>query len=233
MNVLLFGASGMVGQGVLRECLRDDGVTRVTVVARKPLGLEHPKLRELIHRDFSDFSSVAGEFSSIDACFYCVGISSAGTSEDDYRRVTHDYTIAAARALPQSSSVTFCFVTAAGTDSTERGRSMWARVKGRTENELLAMPFRAWMFRPFYIQPMHGITSQTALYRWVYAATSWLYPVLQRAMPGYVTTTENIGLAMLAVARGRWTGDKILHSREINRAAALTLSSSPGRAAGA
>jgi uncharacterized protein YbjT (DUF2867 family) len=221
MNVLLFGASGMVGQGVLRECLHDAAVASVTVVTRAPLGFGHPKLRELIHRDFSDFSSAAPEFAAVDACFYCIGITSAGTSEDDYRRVTHDYTIAAARALPQSPSLTFCFVTAAGTDSTERGRSMWARIKGRTENELLAMPFRAYMLRPFYIQPLHGISSKTALYRWIYAASSWLYPLLQRAMPGYVTTTENIGLAMLALARGKWTGGAILHSPEINRAATL------------
>ena len=206
MNILLFGATGMVGQGVLRECLRDDRVTNVIAVVRAPLGVTHAKLRELIHRDFADLSSLAAEFKAIDACFFCLGVTSAGKGEDEYRRITHDYTLAAARALPQTPAVTFVYVSGEGTDSTERGRSMWARVKGRTENELLAMPFRAYMFRPAYIQPVHGVVSRTAWIRWLYAGLSWLYPLLRRLIPAHVTTTENMGRAMLAVAQRDWPG---------------------------
>jgi uncharacterized protein YbjT (DUF2867 family) len=219
MNILLFGATGMVGQGVLRECLLDDRVTNVIAIVRAPLGFAHVKLREIIHRDFADFSALAGVFKAVDACFFCLGITSAGKGEDEYRRITHDYTLAAARALPQISSLTFVYVSGEGTDSTERGRSMWARVKGRTENELLAMPFRAYMFRPAYIQPLHGVVSGTAWYRWLYAGLSWLYPLLRRLIPKHVTTTENMGRAMLAVAARDWSGGHILHSPEINQAA--------------
>ena len=218
MNILLFGATGMVGQGVLRECLRDGRVNSVIAVVRAPLGVTHPKLRELIHRDFTDFSSVAGEFAAVDACFFCLGISSGGKGEDEYRRITHDFTLAAARALPAKPGLTFVYVSGEGTDSTEQGRLMWARVKGRTENELLAMPFHAYMFRPGYIQPMHGATSRTPAIRWLYAGVSWLYPLLRRLMPNHVTTTEAIGRAMLAVAQ-RGGRERILHSPDINRAA--------------
>ena len=162
---------------------------------------------------------MAGEFKAVDVCFFCLGVTSAGKGEDEYRRITHDYTLAAAHALPQTPAVTFVYVSGAGTDSTERGRSMWARIKGRTENELLAMPFRAYMFRPAYIQPVHGVVSRTAWVRWLYAGVSWLYPLLRRLIPAYVTTTENMGRAMLAVAHRDWPGGPILHSPEINQAA--------------
>jgi uncharacterized protein YbjT (DUF2867 family) len=210
----------MIGQGVLRECLLDERVKAVIAVVRAPLGLTHPKLRELTHRDFTDFSSLAGEFQAVDACFFCVGISSAGKSEDEYRRITYDYTLAAARALPANRSLTFTYVSGEGTDSTEQGRTMWARVKGRTENDLLAMPFYTYVFRPGYIQPLHGATSKTAVYRWLYVGASWLYPLLRRLMPKHVTTTENLGRAMLAVASRGGAGERILYSQEINRVAA-------------
>jgi uncharacterized protein YbjT (DUF2867 family) len=219
MNVLLFGATGMIGQGVLRECLLDDRVTSVIAVVRTPLGVTHAKLRELIHRDFTDFSSLAGEFKAVDACFFCLGITSAGKGEDEYRRITYDTTLAAARVLPANPSLTFVYVSGEGTDSTERGRLMWARVKGRTENALLAMPFHAYMFRPGYIQPLHGAISSTPLYRWLYASMSWLYPLLQRLFPKHVTTTENLARAMLAMAGRRGAGDHVLYSPDINRAA--------------
>ncbi|MEV8530564.1 NAD-dependent epimerase/dehydratase family protein [Streptomyces sp. NPDC051211] len=220
MNVLLFGATGMIGQGVLRECLLDDRVDSVLAVVRRPLGFSHPKLRELVHRDFTDFSSVAGEFADIDACFFCLGVSSAGLSAEEYRRITYDYTLAAARALPARPGLTFTYVSGEGTDSTERGRSAWARVKGRTENDLLAMPFHTYVFRPGYIHPLHGARSRTPLYRRLYAASSWLYPLLRRVAPKYVTTTEALGRAMLAVAERGGTGEHVLHSPEINGAAA-------------
>jgi len=220
MNVLLFGATGMIGQGVLRECLLDDRVTKVIAVLRTPLDFTHAKLHTIVHRDFTDFAALGEEFTSVDACFFCLGITSAGKNEDEYRSITYDYTLAAARALPTNPALTFVYVSGEGTDSTERGRLMWARVKGRTENALLAMPFRAYMFRPGYIQPLHGAVAKTAWYRWLYVALSWLYPVLRRLAPAHVTTTENMARAMLAVAAGAWTGERILHSPEINRAAA-------------
>jgi uncharacterized protein YbjT (DUF2867 family) len=203
MRVLLFGATGMVGQGVLRECLRDDGVEQVLAVGRSATGQRHPKLRELIVPDLYDLSAVEAELTGFDACFFCLGVSSAGMSEAEYTRVTHDLTLAVARTLARlNPGMTFVYVSGAGTDSTERGRSMWARVKGRTENALLALPFRAaYMFRPGFIQPLHGIRSKTALYRLVYAVSAPLAPLLRRLAPSAVTTTECVGRAMLAVAR--------------------------------
>ena len=163
LKVILFGATGMIGQGVLRECLLDPDVTQVLAVSRGPIGQNHEKLRELLHRDFSDFSGSERELSGYDACFYCLGVSAAGMKEADYAHVTYDFALAAARALAKlNPGMTFIYVSGAGTDSSEKGRSMWARVKGRTENALLALPFKAkFMFRPGVIQPMHGITSRT------------------------------------------------------------------------
>ncbi|MFC4495407.1 NAD(P)H-binding protein [Streptomyces ovatisporus] len=221
MKIVLFGASGMIGQGVLRECLRDGGVTDVVCVVRAPLGVRHPRLREIVQEDFSDFSSAAGEFADADACFFCLGVSAAGRSEEEYRRITYDWTLAAAHALTREGGEppAFVYVSGAGTDSTGNGRVMWARVKGRTENALLAMPLHAYMFRPGYIHPLNGETSRTPGYRRLYAALSWLYPVLRRVAPKQVTTTEHLGRAMLAVARRRGGGERVLHSPQINAAA--------------
>lgn len=156
--------------------------------------------------------------SGLDACFYCLGVSSSGRSEDEYRRITYDYTLAAARALARRSpGLTFTYVSGEGTDSTERGRRAWARVKGRTENELLAMDFPAYMFRPGYIRPRDGARSRTAVYRLMYDLTSWLYPLLRRLMPAHVTTTEHLGRAMLAVVALRGAEPHVLYSPEINR----------------
>jgi len=219
MNVLLFGATGMIGQGVLRECLLSESVKSVTVVVRSSLGQSHPKLREIIHRDFTDFSACAADFASADACFYCVGISSPGKTEQEYTVATHDYTIAAARAVPANPALTFVFVSAEGADPTEKGRIMWARVKGRTENALLAFPFRSYVFRFNFVQPMHGAVSQTQAYRVLYAVIGWMGPLLRHIMPGHYTTTENVGRAMIALARGADPGLRVLHSPDINRMA--------------
>lgn len=221
MRVVLFGASGMIGQGVLRECLLDDRVESVLAVVRSPLGVTHPKLREALHSDFTEFSALEGEFASADACFFSLGVSAAGRSEEEYRRITYDCTLAAARAFARTGndSLTFVYVSGAGTDGSGRSRAMWARVKGRTENELLEMPFRAYMFRPGYIQPLHGARSRTRAYRLLYAAFSWLYPVLRRVAPRQVTTTQDVARAMLAVTAGRVDGERVLHTPEINAAA--------------
>ncbi|MDI1465307.1 NAD(P)H-binding protein [Catellatospora sp. KI3] len=220
MRVLIFGATGMVGQGVLRECLRDDSVEAVLVVGRTPTGQTHPKLAEITHPDLYDLTAVADRLTGFDACLFCLGVSSAGMSEAAYTRVTYDLTLAVAATLAETSpGMRFLYVSGAGTDSTGRGRSMWARVKGRTENALLAMPFDTYLCRPGFIQPMHGIVSKTGLYRAGYALTRPLYPLLRRLLPGAVTTTEKVGRAMVRVARDG-ARERILGNRELNAIAA-------------
>ena len=217
MKVILFGASGMIGQGVLRECLRAADVSRVLVVGRTSSGVSDPKLEELLHRDFTDFSAVEERFAGYDACFYCLGVSSSGMSEADYTRVTYDYTVAAAESISRRSpGLVFCFVSGGGTDATEQGRVMWARVKGRAENAVARMPFRAsYMFRPGLVQPLDGVRSKTRAYRLLYAVIAPLFPVVKALAPQFVTTTERIGKAMLNVARGG-AAAKILENPEIN-----------------
>ncbi len=221
MRVLLFGATGMVGQGVLRECLLDPDVEIVVALLRSATGQQHPKLRELIHRDFLDFSPVENQLSGFDACFFCLGVSSAGMSEENYQRITYGFTLAAARLLARlNPAMTFIYVSGAGTDSSERGRSMWARVKGKTENELLRLPFHAvFIFRPAVIVALHGIQSRTTLYRVIYKLFGPLLPLLEGRFPKYVTTTEQIGLAMLKVAKQGWP-KRVLESSDINLAVA-------------
>ncbi len=211
----------MVGQGVLRECLLDPDVTRVLSVARTSTGQRHEKLRELVHKDFTDFSAARRELTGSDACFFCLGVSAMGMSEAEYTRVTYDFTLAAAKVLAEANPrMTFVYVSGAGTDSSEKGRSMWARVKGRTENALLALPFQAkFMFRPGYIQPMHGIRSKTRWYRAIYAVATPLFSLLNALFPRSVTTTERVGRAMLAVAK-RGAARTLLDNAEINALAA-------------
>ena len=203
MRVVLFGATGMIGQGVLRECLLDPGVESVLTVGRRATAQRHAKLRELVADDLHDLSPIAGELAGLDACFFCLGVSSAGMSEADYRRVTVDLALSTARTLlTRSPGIAFLFVSGAGTDSTGKGRTMWARVKGEAENALLAMPFRAaYALRPAFILPLHGIRSRTPLYRGLYAAMGPLYPLWKALFPRHVTTTERLGRAMLHVAR--------------------------------
>ncbi len=224
MKVLLFGATGMIGQGVLRECLRAADVERVVVVGRRPLGQTHAKLRELVRGDLDDLDGLDDELRGHDACFFCVGVSSAGMNEADYQRVTYDLTLGVARRLAAlSPQLTFVYVSGAGADASERGRIMWARVKGRTENALLTLPFaRAFMFRPGFIQPRHGIRSRTALYRVFYALLAPLYPLLRLMAGRFVTNTEDLGRAMLEVAR-HGAERRVLESDAINAAAARSL----------
>ncbi len=203
MKVILFGATGMVGQGVLRECLLDAEVSQVLAVGRAATGQTHDKLRDVVLADPGDLASIASDLASVDACFFCLGVSAAGMSEADYRRVTFDLTLKVARQLLKANpNATFIYVSGAGTDSTARGGTMWARVKGETENALLAMPFAAaYMFRPAMIQPLHGIRSRTALYRVVYTILWPILPLAKSLVPGFVTTTELVGRAMLAVGK--------------------------------
>jgi uncharacterized protein YbjT (DUF2867 family) len=217
MKVVLFGGTGMVGQGVLRECLRDPEVEEVLSVVRTACGQKHPKLKETVVKDLFEFPNVAGGLSGYDACIYCLGVTSAGMSEQHYTRITYDLTLCIAQfLLKQNPGMTLIYVSGQGTDSTERGRSMWARVKGKTENALLALPFRAaYMFRPGFIQPLHGIKSKTRVYRLLYAGATPLYPVLKFLFPDSVTTTERLGCAMLKAAK-HGAPRHILENRDIN-----------------
>ncbi|MGJ7501665.1 NAD-dependent epimerase/dehydratase family protein [Variovorax sp. ZT5P49] len=217
MKILIFGATGMVGQGVLRECLLAPNVESVVAVGRNATGQQHPKLRDLVHKDMYDYSAIEAQLQGFDACFFCLGVSSVGMKEPEYKRITYDLTLAAATVLARlNPAMTFTYVTGAGTDSSERGSSMWARVKGATENALLRLPFKAaYMFRPGMIQPLHGVRSKTPLYD---AGIFILKPVLGLAhslWPNKVTTTEKIGRAMLAVARNG-APKKVLDPADIN-----------------
>jgi uncharacterized protein YbjT (DUF2867 family) len=221
MKVIIFGATGMVGQGVLLECLRDPQVTGVLTVGRSASGRTDPKLREIAHADFRDFSLIAPQLTGYDACFFCLGVSVAGMSEAAYRRITYDITLAAAQTLVQlNPGMTFVYVTGRGTDSSERGRLMWARVKGATENALLRLPFRsAYMFRPGVIQPLHGVRSKTPWVQVVYAVLGPVLGLLRAAFPEQIVTTAEVGRAMIAVVRSQ-PPQRLVESADIVRLAA-------------
>ena len=217
MKVILFGATGMVGQGVLRECLLDPDVDQILAIVRTPSGQQHAKLRELIHTDFFGYSAIESQLIGYDACFFSLGVSSAGMDEAKYKHLTYDLTLAAATTLARlNPNMTFLYVSGAGTDSTEHGRSMWARVKGKTENDLLKLPFRAaYMFRPGAIRPLHGIRSKTKLYQTFYTVLNPILPLLKSAFPNYITTTEQLGRAMLRVAKQGYP-HHILETKDID-----------------
>jgi uncharacterized protein YbjT (DUF2867 family) len=217
MKIILFGATGMVGQGVLRECLADPQVTAILALVRQSLGQNHPKLREIVHKDFTNFTSLEKELTGYDACFFCLGVSSVGMNEAAYRKLTYDLTLAAAQTLVKcNSGMTFIYVSGQGTDSTEKGKVMWARVKGATEHALFQLPFKAaYMFRPGYIQPLDGVVTKVKIYRAFYAVLGPLYPLLKRLFPKHVTSTRQVGLAMIRVVRQGY-GKKILGNHEIN-----------------
>lgn len=215
MKILIFGATGMVGQGVLRECLLDPDVTQVVSLGRNPTGQQHPKLYEIIHPDLYDYSNIEAELTGIDACFFCLGVSSVGMKEADYARISYDMTLAAATVLARlNPNMVFTYVSGAGTDSSEQGSVMWARVKGKTENALLRLPLRAYMFRPGIIQPLHGVRSKTALYQFFYTLATPLFPLFRAIFPQQITTTEQLGKAMLIVAK-RGSDKKLLESKDI------------------
>jgi uncharacterized protein YbjT (DUF2867 family) len=217
VNVLLTGASGMVGDGVLHECLADARVTSVLALVRSPLGIRDPKLRERQHKNFFDFADLRPDLARADACFFCLGVSSVGMSEADYRRQTHDITLALARALAGAHPrAVFCYVSGEWTDSSGRGRQMWARVKGETENAILALPLEGYMFRPGFIRPRPGARIKSRVNRALYAALGPLYPVIRRLAPTHMTTSENMGRAMIAVAVGGYA-KRILENVDINR----------------
>ncbi len=218
MRVVIFGASGMIGQGVLARALAAPDVTDVLAVVRRPLGTSHAKLREVTHTDFTDYSTLAEEFASTDALLFCLGTTSFRTSEADYAVVHHDYPVAAARALHAANpEAAFSFVTGEGSDRTERGRVMWARVRGRAENTVLALSPRFRTFRPGFIQPLDGARSQTPLYAGLYRVVGGLFPLLERVAPDKVTTTRRLGEAMLAVSRPGSDAPQEMEIVDINR----------------
>lgn len=216
IRVIITGATGMVGEGVLHECLRHPAIESVLIINRKPSGVVHPRLKEIVHADFYDLSPIAQELEGYDACFFCLGISSIGMKEADYFKVTHTLTLHMAEILSRRNpDMTFCYISGAGTDSSEKGRSMWARVKGKTENDLMKLPFRrVFAFRPGFIKPIKGLSHTHSFYRYIL----WMFPIGRALFPGGFCTLEELSLAMI---RSATTGaDKnILEGRDIIRLA--------------
>jgi uncharacterized protein YbjT (DUF2867 family) len=218
VNVLIFGATGMVGQGVLRECLAAPDVAMVKAIGRTPTGQRSLKLRELVHADMWNYEGIDDELSGFDACFFCIGVSSAGMDEKKYTHLTYELTLAAARKLAElNPQMVFVYVSGVGADSTEKSRVMWERVRGKTENALLALPFRAvYILRPGMIQPLDGIKSKTPAYRIFYSLMKPVLPLLRKALPDQVITTSQVGSAMLNLVR-RGAPQRVLGSGAINR----------------
>src|SRR6266403_4915388 len=216
MRIVIFGASGMVGQGALREGLRDPEVEQVVSIVRAPTGTTHEKLREIVHKNFLDFTPIENQLTGLNACLYCLGVTSTGTTEENYTRITYEFTVAAATTLLKlNPGMSFVFVSGAGADSTERGSTMWARVKGQTENTLLAMPFRSiYVFRPAMIQPLDGIQSKTASYRIIYGLIAPFLTPARHFWPSYISTTQELGKALLAAAK-RGTGKRVVEAGQI------------------
>lgn len=215
-KVIITGATGMVGKGVLLECLDHDSISEVLVIGRNPLGMKHPKLRELIHKDFTNFSEVRNQIAGFDACFFCMGISAAGLKEEQYKQITYDFTLALAKTLFEiNPKMTFNYVSGEGTDTSEKGRMMWARVKGKTENDLLKLGFvQAFMFRPGAIIPLRGIKSRTKSYQFMYDYFMWLVKLIKLIAPNSVVNTTQIGLAMINSMLNGYP-EKILRPKDI------------------
>jgi uncharacterized protein YbjT (DUF2867 family) len=217
MKVMLFGATGMIGSGVLRECTLDPEVTEICCVGRTAVASASPKVRNLVHKDLFDLSAVTSQLTGFDACFFCLGVSSAGMSEADYRRMTYDLTYGIAHRLqPLNPAMTFVYVSGTGADSTEKGSVMWARVRGALENALQTLPFKGvYVVRPAFVRPLHGITSRTPLYQFFYTWLGWIFPILNALRPSMVTTTERLGKAMLVLAK-RGASMHVLETRDFN-----------------
>jgi uncharacterized protein YbjT (DUF2867 family) len=206
----------MVGDGLLHECILDSRVNNIVTITRSALGVSNPKVKEIRRKDFFDYRDLRAELADIDACFFCLGVSAAGMKELDYHRLTYELTLSAANALAEARPrATFCYVSGEGTDSSERGRMMWARVKGKTENALLMLPLKAYMFRPGFIRPRPGARMKPGFTRAMYAVTAPLFPLLKRVAAKHVTTSENVARAMIAIAVSGYT-KRILENADIN-----------------
>jgi uncharacterized protein YbjT (DUF2867 family) len=195
IRVIITGATGMVGEGVLHECLNHPDVEKILVINRKRCDVTHPKLQEIIHTDFHDLTPIESQLGGYNACFFCLGVSSMGMKEPEYKRLTYDLTLYAAQVLVRlNPEMTFCYVSGTGTDSTEKGRMMWARVKGRTENDLMKMPFKkVYCFRPGYMQPTPGLKNTLPMYKYL----TWSYPLMRKVFPGSTSTLAELGQAMI------------------------------------
>ena len=222
LNVVIFGASGMIGHGALLECLEDPTIERVVTVLRRSMNIQNEKLQEIIHNDFNDYSSIEDQLKNLDACFFCLGVPSAGMSEVEYTRITYDFPLAAAKTLLRlNPNLTFCHVTGAGTDSSEHGRIMWARVKGKSENAILALTESAWMFRPKLIKPEKGVVSAAKWVRRFYMFSKPITPAIKAIWPNSMTSTSILGRAMINVVRQR-PAKKILETADINQLGAAS-----------
>jgi hypothetical protein len=212
IKAIITGTTGMVGEGVLHECLADPRVETVLVLNRKPCGVVHAKLKEIIHQDFFDFSSIENQLSGYNACFFCLGVSSVGMKEDAYYKMTYTLTLYLAEILSRhNADMTFCYISGAGTDSSEKGRSMWARVKGKTENDLMKLPFRqALAFRPGFIKPIPGLKNTHKYYAYI----NWLYPIGRALYPGGFTTLKELSSAMINSVNANY-GRKVLEGKDI------------------
>jgi len=221
INAIIFGATGMVGEGVLHVCLNHADVESILVINRRACGAKHPKLKELIHRDFFDYSAIQESLRSYNACYFCLGVTSVGKQADEYTRLTYDLTMQAARTISRlNPGMTFCYVSGTGTDSTEHGRLMWARVKGRTENDLRKLPFKAaYAFRPGFINPIKGLKQAHGISR----ALGAFYPLLRALFPNQVCTLEDLGMAMINVTLSGYPRP-ILENKDIAHAARATVS---------
>jgi hypothetical protein len=214
IKAIITGVTGMVGEGVLHECLLHPKVESVLLINRKPCGVKHEKLNEIIHKDVLDLSAIQNELIGYNACYFCMGVSSIGKKEDEYKRITYDLTMNFANSLVKlNPEMTFCYVSGVGTDSSEKGRSMWARVKGKTENDLMKLPFKAaYMFRPGYIQPTKGLKNTYKAYK-IFAP---FYPLIKLLFSKYATTLKEIGLAMINVTL-YGSDKKVLECKDIIR----------------
>jgi uncharacterized protein YbjT (DUF2867 family) len=216
IRVIITGSTGMVGEGVLFECLNSPHVEQVLVINRKPCGYTHAKLKEIIHTDFYDISPIANQLTGYNACFFCLGVSSVGMKEDEYFKKTYTLTLNFARVLAGvNPGVVFCYVSGANTDSTEKGRSMWARVKGKTENDLMKLPFKkVYAFRPGYMHPTKGLKNTLSAIKYV----SWMYPMMKVLFPNFVSTLADFGQAMIGVAKKEYP-KSILEVKDIKSVA--------------
>lgn len=212
MKVIITGATGMVGEGVLNECLGNANVEKILVINRKPCGISHPKLKEILHDNFFDLGNIRDQLSGYDSCLFCLGVSSVGMKEDQFTKYTYTLTMHVAETFVKSNAnMTFCYISGAGTDSTEKGRIMWAKVKGKTENDLLKLPFKAvYLFRPGYLNPTKGMKHTLPYYKYV----SWAYPILRSLLPKYVSTLQELALAMINVSLKGYS-KKVLEVKDI------------------
>lgn len=212
LRAIVTGSTGMVGEGVLYECLQHPDVEHVLVINRKPCGYTHPKLKEIIHSDFFNLAPIQDQLKNYNACFFCLGVSSIGMKEPEFHKFTYDLTMTMGRILSaQNPEMTFCYVSGSGTDSTEKGKRMWARVKGKTENDLMKLPFKkVYAFRPGYMQPTKGLKNTLKGYAYV----SWMYPFWKLVFPGFASTLKEVGLAMINCAKKDY-GKSVVEVKDI------------------